>query len=425
MTSTSTDFGDRFDRFIDDLTEGQYKPTARAVRDVIYGILQSRSTVLAQIARSLGEGRRLIHTEKRLSERLKSDRFDDCQLQKQYLKLVAPQLRDKKFRRPTIACDVTDIGKPWANKMGHLAPVRDGSSPVRRVDASGRREPVIQSGFEMLAVEAVGEKGRRLPLHAQLYSPAEPGWLGFRPLLRKTILAVKPHVPKECIWAFDRGHDGYETIETIARTGVNFVVRMKSGLRTHIWANGEKVHVDDAIAGVELGSEFLVERYAAKGKNVWRVKVGWIDEVRLPATKSGHSAGRQPGARRLSMVVLTNNRGNKKPIVILTNLKVRSEHDARVVANAYHDRWGAEEGFRFLKSELGLEKMRAFKWQSLKRLAMLAMLAYGYLAYLVHTAEEAVRTVAKKFKAFGKVPIYLFYRMIDGVSALIRSPEHP
>jgi len=410
----------RFDCFVDAVTAGQYKPTARAQRDFIAGILQSRSTVIAKIARSLNEDLRLIHTEKRLCSRLGSDRYSDHKLLDGYLRLVAPLLSDTDFRRPTIACDVTDIGKPWAAKMGHLARVRDGSSPVKRYNDQGQLEAVIHSGFEMLSIEAVGERARRLPLYAKLFSTAEPGWLGFRPLLRHAILKVKPHVPGDCIWSFDRGHDAYETLSTIAGTGIDFVSRMKMGVRENIWGNGVKMKVDELIPQVTMRTSFRVRKYANGNnkKKVWDVQAGWVEEVRLPAQSSGPAAGRSPGKLRLSMVVTTSN-FSTKPMVLLTNMKVRSAKDAREVVDAYHERWGSEEGFRFMKTELGLEEMRALKWISLQRLAVLAMLAYGYLAYLVHTAREAVRTAARRFKAFGPVPEYLFYRMLDGVRTFI------
>lgn len=424
MSEIANKLGVAFQHFMARVSEGQYAPTARAQADFVSGILRSRSTVLASIARSLGEDRRLIHVEKRLSRRLASERYRDQRVLENYLKLVSPLLFDPGFRRPTIACDVTDIGKPWATKMGHLSRVRDGSSPVRINDESGQRIPVIQNGFELISVEAVGEKARRLPLYCQLFSAAAPGWMGFRPLLRRTILAVKPHVPPECIWTFDRGHDGYDTLQTIAKCKVNFVVRMKLEARTHIWANGAKMKVEELIPQVQMKTSFRIRKYKNSPKKIWDVEAGWVEEVRLPAPRSDSKKGRIPGALRLSMVVVSNAMG-KAPLVMLTNMKVRSAADAQEVANSYHERWGSEEGFRFMKTQLGLEQMRVFKWHSLQRLAVLAMLAYGYLAYLVHVSRDEVRKIASRFQAFGKVPEYLFYRMLDGVVAFLRPIPKP
>ncbi|MBZ4419058.1 hypothetical protein [Myxococcus sp. RHSTA-1-4] len=153
---------ERFEAYVEAVGGRLHKPNRRFLRDALFGLLEGRSTLLSQIARALEEPRRLIHTEKRLSRGLASRRYNDAAVEADYLKLVAPALHDGRFPQPVIAVDVTDITKPRAKKMPYLATVRDGSTGE------------LGRGYDVVSVEAVGARGRRLPLLARLFSGESP-----------------------------------------------------------------------------------------------------------------------------------------------------------------------------------------------------------------------------------------------------------
>jgi hypothetical protein len=47
------------------------------------------------------------------------------------------------------------------------------------------------------------------------------------------------------------------------------------------------------------------------------------------------------------------------------------------------------------------------------------MLAYGFLAVLVHGSREDIERIVATFKAFGPIPPYLYYRLLEGVGRLL------
>jgi hypothetical protein len=79
-----------------------------------------------------------------------------------------------------------------------------------------------------------------------------------------------------------------------------------------------------------------------------------------------------------------------------------------------------EEANRFTKQGFDLEDVRALTWTGLKRMVQLATLAYGFLATLVHGRRKQVEHVAASFKAFGPVPTYLYYRLLESIGRLLR-----
>jgi hypothetical protein len=412
------DLGQTFTDFIATVGNGQYKPQRKFLRDVLYGLLASRSVVLASIARALDEPCRLIHTEKRLSENLKSERFNDEEMRARYLKHAAPLLRQKGHRVPTIAVDKTDIAKPWAEKMPHLAMVRDASLPYRPRTRSGESaEPILVPGYDLLSIEAVGDNGRRLPLTTRLYSHKDPECRKERGETRRAILEVKPHVPKEALWTFDRGYCNRPMIDMLNGVKIRWICRMSLGQPMEVYANGHRGLVHQIVPLVRMRTKFRVRKHKESKKRVWNIQAGWIADVHLV---NDSFVGSGPLATKQSIVVITNNIGNE-PIVLLTNVRVESAEAAREIAHAYHERWGVEEAHRFVKQAFDLEDVRALTWTGLKRIALLVMLAYGYLATLVHRWRPEAERIAAKFKAFGPVPLFLHYRLLAGIAGLLKS----
>jgi len=412
------DLGKTFTDYLADISEGQHKPQKKFLRDVLFGLLAGQSVMLSNIGRALDEPRRLIHTEKRLSDNLKSERFDDAKLRTRYLEHVRPLLRQKGHRIPTIAVDKTDIAKPWAKKMPHLGRVRDASLPyVPRAKDGSECEPITVPGYEIVNIEAVGDNGRRLPLTTRLFSNGDPESKKESGETRRAIHEVKPYVPKETIWTFDRGYCYAPTIKMLNAAKIRWVCRMSLGRGADIYANGVRVKLADIVPQVKMRTKWTVRRHKKGKKKIWNIEAGWITNVKLPNIAHG---GQGPLGTKYSVVVMTNNLG-KEPLVLLTNIRVDSTAAAKQIGNAYHDRWGVEEAHRFVKQAFALENIRALTWTGLKRMTLLAMIAYGYLATLVHKWRPEVSKIAASFKAFGPVPIFLHYRLLAGIAGVLKS----
>jgi len=99
------------------------KPTKRFVVQMLYGIQASKDVKLSNIARSLNEEIALIKTENRLSRHMAKEEL---------IEPINGQLIGEGSKRikgdTVIALDISDIYKPYAKKMEHLALVRDGST---------------------------------------------------------------------------------------------------------------------------------------------------------------------------------------------------------------------------------------------------------------------------------------------------------
>ncbi len=398
---------ERFEAYVEAVGGRLYKPNRRFLKDALFGLLEGCSTLLSEIGRALEEPHELIQTEKRLSRGLASSRYDDAAVEEDYLTLVAPLLRDERYPRPTIAVDITDIAKPRARKMPYLATVHDGS------------EGDLADGYNIISVEAVGGRGRRLPLLSRLFSSVSPEYRSQTHTAVDAVAAARPHVPDDALWVFDSGFDGYEYYERFGQMGLSFAVRLSTHNNRTLYTSQGKTDVQHLVVSLPRLHTHRTPRRAKKSP--WLLQVGWMRDVRLPlALPSGGPSKDKLGKRRYSVVVASGGLIGQEPLAILTSEDVRSNADAARVVDAYLARWGIEEANRFVKQGFDLEDVRALTWRGLKRMVQLVQLAYGFLALLVHGPRKQVERVAATFKAFGSVPVYAFYRLLEGIGRVLR-----
>src|ERR671925_1647024 len=142
------------DDFVQTIGDSQFVPQQKFLFEMIYGMVASGSVLLADIARHLEQGTDLIHIEKRLSLNLQSPRFDEQEVQYQYLHHIADQIT----KNTTISVDIGDIRKNYASKMENLCDVWDGS----------RREKA--TGYWLLQIEAHHSDGRRTGVYTDAWS---------------------------------------------------------------------------------------------------------------------------------------------------------------------------------------------------------------------------------------------------------------
>jgi hypothetical protein len=100
-------------------------------------------------------------------------------------------------------------------------------------------------------------------------------------------------------------------------------------------------------------------------------------------TQIGWAKVRLPGRDEALTLVVSCLAGKDKPMMLLTNLPVENLKDAKRILRFYIRRWECEEAIRFLKNQVKLEKIRTFRWSSIRCLVLLVMLVIVYLGWLL------------------------------------------
>jgi hypothetical protein len=98
------------------------KTAGRFIQEAIYGIIASQSVMLTEIGRQLESRISLKKIEERFSRQLIKPKIWSC-LQTSILSLARERVKE----RSQLILDLSDLKKPYAEKMEYLARVRDGS----------------------------------------------------------------------------------------------------------------------------------------------------------------------------------------------------------------------------------------------------------------------------------------------------------
>lgn len=377
-------------------------PDKKFLRDSFIGLLRACQPVVCQMARHLPHQRtkflsRLDRLEKHL---VKDSNFDN------QLKDVLPEVWLPQFKDDTpIILDLSDIAKPLARKMDYLATVRDGSTGE------------LVNGYWLLEMYASLSYKNPVPILLEPFSHQEPDSPGQNPVVLKAVHKVFELTGGRGVLIIDRGFDAGIMFEDWLDNKYRFVARLV-GKRHLLWFSGGFEQQSNR-QWVRIQSWLLAEKtptpyYFSKaikrhGKVILRLsQVGWV-KVRLP--------GRQED---LTLVV-SRIAGEDTPLMLLTNLPVENADDARRILRYYLRRWECEEAIRFLKSQVHLERIRAFRWSAIRRLVLLAALVMIYLGWIVESHLELCEQLIRFGQPLPREVAFLPYRLLTGITEAINA----
>jgi hypothetical protein len=377
------------------------KPARRFVGEALYGIAARGSVRLSEIARSLDEPIALIKTETRLSRNLA--RPELAAVGDAVLAEGARRIGE----RTLLILDLSDIAKPYAEKMEHLARVRDGS------------EGAIADGYWLAHVVGVeNEDNAIVPLYASLWSQKAPAFVSENEEVLTAIRSVAAACHGRGVWVIDRGGDRGEIYAPLIGEGHDFIVRNKGDrhlLVGHSPAGTAKAATEDLAASCPMYFATHIVREERGSEVSHRLDYGFRP-VRLP----NHAH------KKLWLVVV---RGlGENPLMLLTNIGMkRNRKTLWWAVCAYLTRWRIEETIRFIKQSYDLEDIRVLTYQRLRNMVVLVNAVAFFTANVIGSRMKlqilATHLITASKRLFG-IPDFRFYAIADGIREVCaRSPR--
>ena len=385
------------DDFSGKLSAGLSKPARRFVSEALYGIAARGSVRLSEIGRALEETIALAKTETRLSRNL-----GRAELRAH---LGAAVLREGGARigaRTLLVLDISDIAKPYAEKMQYLARVRDGSTGD------------IADGYWLCQVIGVeNEEAAIVPLYSALYSQKAPDFQSENEEIKTAFSQVAAACDGRGVWVVDRGGDRRELYGPLLAGAQSFIIRT-TGQR-HVLAGRRKVETAALAAQCPMLYATHIVR-EEKGREICRR----LDYGFRPVRLSEH-----PDVPLWLVVV----RGlGEKPMMLLTNLPLRKNRKVLWwVVSAYLTRWRIEEAIRFIKQSYDLEDIRVLTYERLRNMAVLVNAVAFFTAVVLGTRIKleilATHLLRAAKRLFG-IPDFRLYALADGIREVCaRSPR--
>lgn len=380
-------------RFSGNVAHGLPKVAQRLVREVLYGVQARGSVLLSEIARSLGETTRIKKIIERLGRQLERGGLREA-VRENLLALAAPRISEETL----LVVDPTDLSKPYARSMEHLARVRDGSKGE------------LADGYWCLEVVAA-QRGTAevIPLYQELYSQQAPDFVSENREILGAVEAISQATGERGIWVMDRGGDRKEILQPLVESGKSFIIRQR-GDRHVIW-NRSAQAVEQLAQRCSLRYRQMIVKQSGEQETIYELRFG-ATPVRLPDCD-----------RRLTLVVVEG--FGQRPLMLLTTLTVRRSYKSvwRVV-ESYLARWRVEETIRFIKQSYQLEDIRLLRYERLRTMATLVM-AVAYFA-AVHLGKQAKLAVFAQHlltaaqRIYG-VPEFRLYALADGIRQVLYS----
>ena len=332
-----TQFSDYFSH-ITDLT----KPETRCLRDMVLGILKSKSVFVNQIAASLREPLKLKDVCKRLSAQyLKNDFADN--VREHHLEAASAGISKNDF----ILMDGTDISKKHAKYMEGLEVVRNGDTSE------------LGLGYNVLNINAINAHREITPLHSRAYS-FEMGALSGNNEIKKAVRGVKQHINDKGCWVFDRGADSQILKDFFFEECSEAIIRLKKN--TKLDYENQVLQVNKLVGKIK----FSVTQTVTKIKKDRPVQ----KQYELGAIPISYTIGRVKHA--LWLVVSRNKRYGGLCYLLVKSKRTAAIDVAKWAFKGYGLRWKIEEYHRHVKQEYRLEDIQMKTFDGLQ--SMLAVL---------------------------------------------------
>jgi len=372
-------------------------PDKKFLRDSVIGLIRCGKPVVCQMARQVPNQRtKFLSRLDRLEAHLVNNNNFDNKLKSQLPQFWQPFIKDD----TPIILDLSDIAKPYAKKMDYLAMVRDGSNGQ------------LVNGYWLVELYASLSHKNPVPVLLEAFSHEQPCNPGQNPVVLNAIHKIFKLTNNKGVLVADRGFDGRVMLEDWLDNKYHFVVRLvgKRHLMRFLGNSKQAVPIRAFDLAEQTPTQYrfhkLVKRH---GKPTLCVtQIGWT-KVQLPGRNEN-----------LTMVV-SRLAGVNKPMMLLTNLAVENHKDAKRILRLYIRRWECEEGIRFLKSQVNIEKIRTFRWSAIRRLVLLAVVVMMYLCWLVEDNPNLCDRLIYLSQPLPDKPDFILYRLSAGLTEAINT----
>jgi hypothetical protein len=167
----------------------------------------------------------------------------------------------------------------------------------------------------------------------------------------------------------DRGYANEKMLRYLFHFKQDFIIRWKKNhLLNHQQKGTKKTHLL-ARSFKDKASRNVYDKVRKQYK---RVTISWAPVSHLEYPEN-----------QLFLIIVRDKHNYNGPMYIITSLNIKNHQHAWEVLFSYMHRWEAEQGFRFLKSEMGLESPRLWFWENRLKLMAIVTLVYDFMLGLV------------------------------------------
>lgn len=378
------------------ISEGLNKSSSKFIMDMIYGIARSKSCLISEISRSLSENIKLRYTIERLCDNLQNITEEEVNL---IMTNYFNEVKDSFAEEPIAIFDDSDIAKRYGKKFENLD---------RVIDASSQNKEIV-NGYHVCEAILLTEKEKQaVSVYSEIYSCKSNGFKSKNDYTIKSIDSVRSITDRKTNMIFDRGYDNNKIIDYIDRNDDYFVIRLDD--KRNLLFKGKKQNV-----------------YSVAVKRKGKIRMSLLfDDNEEHIVYVSHTKATLPYNKKEYQVVTVYGLSEERPLILLTNRKIKSKEDVIKVVRLYFYRWRVEEYFRFKKQEYDFENIRVRTLKSMNNLNKILTILIGHISLLAEEIDRkllSIKIIERSKSLRGKVLIWLnqFSRGIEKMLSYAQS----
>ena len=369
------------------------KPTSKFVTDMLYGISKSKDILLSSISEALDENISKINTIDRLSNNLSLDLDESIFLN--YCNLAFDALGDE----PVFLVDDSDVTKPLGNKFEALGIVRDGSS----------KDKSYEKGYHHTEIVGLTNNFKQpISLFSKIHSSTQKEYISNNNVTYEGLNSVVTLLNERSLqgtFVLDRGYDSNDIFNYFFNKNQHFVIRLTEKRKIYYKHRWNKITtLRDAYKG-KLKFNIMFQ-------NVEKECLISVIKVQITASKKWINIFFVYGL-------------SDTPMMLASNIPIKSKEDALKVARLYFSRWRIEEYFKFKKQEYNFENFRVRSLKSINNLNLLLTYTIGFISLMCEKLEKNMfaQEIIKESHSL-KDKVYLwFYQMARGIYNILKNAK--
>lgn len=376
--------------FSEKISKNCDKPTSKFVIDMVYGILKSKDILLSSISEALQEKTKKANTIDRLSNNLALELSEN--IDTNYRNIAIEALGDN----PVFLIDDSDIIKPLGKKFEDLGIVRDGSSLKKS----------YEKGYHVTEIVGLTEsKKQPISMFSKIHSSTSKDYVSANAVTFEAIDSVCTLLNERSIkgtFVNDRGYDSNEIFNHYFDKKQNFIIRLKENRKVYL---KHKWYPITTIRDSRKGKVKIKLMFQGQEKECY------VSVLRVQITAK----------KKWLNLVLVYGLG-ETPMMLATNIDIKSKEDLIKISRLYLDRWRIEEYFKFKKQEYNFENFRVRNLGAINNLNKMLTYAIGLIAILSDKIgkRKFVQIIINEANQL-KDKIYLwFYRFSRGIFNILK-----
>jgi hypothetical protein len=343
------------------------------VQRIVQGILGSQSPLITQMARGVAREKKTIWPmSKRFYRFMWNSRFSHRDLLKGLYGLAQCQVAQHKPSHLVVALDPVNFEKAYTTKLEGVSTVMKSTPPPPK----GQRKR-LTSGYPAMTATVVNLPEPVIS-YASWFSYTTADFISENREIYRSIRITRALFPEQKLrFLGDSGLDDQKIFHQVDQVEAEFIIRASHNRLVEVYNDRlqrwEEELLDDLTSTVPLPLKLRAKFTHARKVHIADVAMGWL-QIRIPTTQ------------QVLWALVVEDSYHDRPLVLLTNVPIRTATDAKVVYTEWRDRPQIEHTYRFDQEDgLDVEDMRVQTMERMRRVFVMVLLAALFVYHVDHT----------------------------------------